>query len=148
MVDIVLSSIQQKISPLIARHLSEKSKLFKGQDISALGTIFNILSFHMLSGRDLNLSPPRRQADALWVELRSLVLIFKFTSYWYLSWAVLLELYHKLLCPTYPICSDLAKQFIEDKYSTNAKGTMHELEQVIVSTFKLLNLSIFWWICS
>ena len=37
-------------------------------DIVAVGTIFNVYSYDAVLSRNLNLSPPRRRADALGVE--------------------------------------------------------------------------------
>ncbi len=42
-------------------------------DILAVGTIFNIFNYNVVSSRDSNLSPPRRRASALHVEPRSQV---------------------------------------------------------------------------
>ena len=47
--------------------------LCRASDIAAVGIIFNVLSYDALSDRDYNLSPFRRIADALRVELRSRV---------------------------------------------------------------------------
>ena len=53
-------------------------RLFLGQvipptppDIAAVGTILNVFSYDAVSARGSNLSPPRRQADALCVKPQS-----------------------------------------------------------------------------
>ena len=46
---------------------------FSAPDIATVGTIFNVFSLDAVSGRDSNLSPARRRADALRIEPQSRV---------------------------------------------------------------------------
>ena len=49
--------------------------LCRAPDITAVGTIFYVFSYDEMTGRDWNLSPPRRQVDALHVDLRLRVVL-------------------------------------------------------------------------
>jgi hypothetical protein len=53
------------------RHSPYSNYLCRAPDIAEVGTIFNVFSYDAVSVRDSNLSPSRRQADALSVEPRS-----------------------------------------------------------------------------
>ena len=51
-------------------HLPYSNYLCRAPDTAAVGTICNVFSYDAVSGRDRNLSPHRRRADALLVDPR------------------------------------------------------------------------------
>ena len=53
---------------LLAKTFPYSNYLCRAHDIAAVGTILNVFSYDAVSGRDSNLSPPRRRTDALRVE--------------------------------------------------------------------------------
>ncbi len=101
-------STLQTTNPLIAWPLSEKSQLCmvtscacfwprhspysnylcRASDIAAVGTIFNVFSYDVVSARDSNLSPSRRRADAPRVEPRSQVMKMTNISYFNIFWGL------------------------------------------------------------
>ena len=51
-------------------HLLDSNHFSRAPDTAAVGILFNVFSYDSVLGRDSNLSPTSRQADALRVEQR------------------------------------------------------------------------------
>ncbi len=71
-----------------SRHFSYSKYLCRTSGLLEAETFFNVFSYHAVSGRVTNLSPPRRRAEALRIEPR---------SRWWTQ--LLLKLYLWFWCP-------------------------------------------------